>query len=91
MTKAETILSAGKQLAAIASGRAFRGESQKVRAEDILNDPTLEKQGEPASEPGSAAPEPTANQRAANESQADPGNPNDADHNDRQPGQTAND
>jgi hypothetical protein len=42
MTKTETILQAGRQIAAIAGGRAFKGEVIKSHAEDALNDPVAE-------------------------------------------------
>lgn len=77
MTKAETLLQAGKQLTAVAAGRAFRGEPLKVHAEDRVNDPAAPKQGEKPPQP---AP-------ASKESRQDPGNPNAVDHDDQDPGQ----
>ena len=68
MTKTETILQAGKQIAAIMSGQALKGETLKAHPEDSLNDPNAEKQGE-------------------KESVQDPGNPNEVDHGNQDPGQ----
>lgn len=75
MTKRETILEAGKQIAAVASGRA-----RKKDPKEILNDPTLEKQGAASSRADGPTP-------AENASRSDPGNPNDRDHTDQNPGQ----
>lgn len=72
MTKRETILTAGKQIAAIASGRAY-----KETAEDILNDPSGEQQGESAPPPATA---PSA-------SVSEPENSNEVDHDRQQPDQ----
>jgi ClpP class serine protease len=46
MTDRETVLGAGKRLAATAVGRAFREGSPKVKAEDLLIDPGVERQGQ---------------------------------------------
>jgi hypothetical protein len=43
MTKSETVLTAGKRIAAIASGRAYKPES-----EDLLDDSSVERQREPS-------------------------------------------
>jgi hypothetical protein len=63
----ETILSAGKRIAAIASGRAFKEDTPKGQPE----------------EPSDTDPA----KLAAKESGIDPGNPNDINHDDQQPGQ----
>lgn len=44
MTKFEKILQTGKQIAAIAAGRAYHGKSLETHPEEILNDPAAEKQ-----------------------------------------------
>lgn len=81
MTKANTLLHAGKQLVAIAAGRAFRGEPVKTRAEDLVGHSSAERQGAGPRK----APPPEAPKR--NEAGQDPGNPNAVDHDDQDPGQ----
>lgn len=76
MTKADMLLQAGKQLVAVAAGRAFRGEPLKAHAEDLVNDPAASRQGEKLS--------PTL---AGKESLQEPGNPNAVNHDDQDPGQ----
>lgn len=78
MLKTQTILQAGKQLTAIAAGRAFRGETLKVHPEDVLADPSAQKQGDPATRQAPVAKRGDIQ---------DPGNPNDVDHGDQDPGQ----
>ena len=48
MTKPGPIVSAGKKMAAIAGRRALKGRPLKVQPEELLNDPTLERQGDSA-------------------------------------------
>ena len=78
MTKTETILQTGKQIAAIAAGRAFRGKSLKTHPEEVLNDPAAEKQQDLKSGHGTPA---------ENDGRQDPGNPNEVDHDGQDPGQ----
>ncbi|MBV1687705.1 hypothetical protein KRR38_08460 [Novosphingobium sp. G106] len=78
MTKAQTLLQAGKQLAAVAAGRAFKGEPLKPDAENILHDPGAQKLDR------KDTPEPRP---AEKEGRQDPGNPNAVDHDDQAPGQ----
>lgn len=74
MTKPETILQAGKQIAAIASGGAFINEPLKAEPENILGDPSQARRGQQTTKPVS-------------DSASEPGNPNDVDHDDQDPGQ----
>ncbi len=78
MTKTAMILQTGKQLVAIAAGRAFKGEAQKERADDILSNPAAQSQDDLPSR---------AKEPAVKESVQDPGNPNDVDHGEQGPSQ----
>lgn len=46
MSKTRTVLQAGKQIAAIAGGRALKGKPLKTHPKESLNDPRAETQGE---------------------------------------------
>jgi len=77
-TETETILHTGKQIAAIAAGRAYHGKSLKAHPGEIINDPAAEKQKD--LKPGHGA-------LAEKDGLQDPGNPNEVDHDDEDPGQ----
>lgn len=78
MSKSAIILHAGKQIAAVASGRALKGETLKSHPEDSLNDPAAERQDKLATGQGASV---------ENDGLQDPGNPNEVDHDDQDPGQ----
>lgn len=78
MTKPDTVLQAGKQLAAVAAGRAFKDEPPGPGKEDPGSGAAA------LSEVGKATQDPAP---AEKEGGQDPGNPNAVDHGEQDPGQ----
>ena len=85
MSKPEHIISAGKMMAAVAGSRALKGRTLKVQPEELLSDPTLERQG--VSAPKGPEAQSQRDERAKASARSDPGNPNDLAYEDQDPGQ----